>query len=214
MNLTLGEYKLKTLFIPSVKTNCYLLSKNGEAILVDAAGDGKYILDYVDKNHIKINAILITHGHYDHIEALDLLIEKFQDAKVYAASNERQIIEDMNANLMDHELKTKTKNYIKYIEDGNCIHSLGLDIKIIITPGHTIGSSCYYIDSLKILFSGDTLFRDTYGRYDLPTGNAKLIKESILTKLFTLDSDIRVFSGHGFNTTIGYEIKNNEINFL
>ena len=213
MNSNLGDYKLKTLFIPSVKTNCYLLIKKDEAILVDAAGDGEYIFNYLNKNSIKIKSILITHGHYDHIEALDLLHEKCPDATIYAPQSEKRVIEDKNASLMDHELKNETRSFIKYIEDGSLIHELGLDILMVTTPGHTAGSSCYYISRLKILFSGDTLFRDTYGRYDLPTGDEQLIRESIKTKLFTLDGDTKVFPGHGWDTTIEYEKQNNEINY-
>ena len=94
MNLSLGDYKLKTLFIPSVKTNCYLLIKKDEAILVDAAGDGEYIFNYLNKNSIKIKSILITHGHYDHIEALDLLHERCPDTVIYAPLGEKRVIEE------------------------------------------------------------------------------------------------------------------------
>ena len=156
---------------------------------------------------------MITHGHYDHIEALDLLHEKCPDATIYAPQSEKGVIEDRNINFLNRELKNETRSFIKYIEDGSLIHELGLDILMITTPGHTAGSSCYYISRLKILFSGDTLFRDTYGRYDLPTGDEQLIRESIKTKLFILDGDTKVFPGHGWDTTIEYEKQNNEINY-
>lgn len=211
MNLTLGDYKLKTLFIPSVRTNCYLLCKENEAILVDAAGDGEYIFNYLTKNSIKIKSILITHGHYDHIEALDLLHKKFPTAKIYACDAEKEVIEDKTKSLMDHDLDSTTQKAITYITDGTIINTLGLDIKFINTPGHTIGSGCFYIEKLNILFSGDTLFKDTYGRYDLPTGNAKQITESIKSGLMKFNDDLLVFPGHGFKTTIGYERENNEI---
>jgi glyoxylase-like metal-dependent hydrolase (beta-lactamase superfamily II) len=207
----LGNYELKTLIVRHVQTNCYILSLDKDCILVDAAGDGYEILQYIKNNSLNLKTILITHGHYDHIEALDLLHKEFPDVKIYACDAEKEVIEDKTKSLMDHELDSTTQNAITYITDGTIINTLDLDIKFINTPGHTIGSGCFYIEKLNILFSGDTLFKDTYGRYDLPTGDAKQIAKSIAVGLMKFNDDIVVYPGHGFKTTIGHERENNDI---
>ena len=117
----------------------------------------------------------------------------------------------MANNLMDHELKTETKDAINYIKDESVISKLGLDIKLIHTPGHTVGSCCYYIEELNILFSGDTLFCETYGRTDLPTSDTKAIVISVAVRLMKLGDNVEVYPGHGFRTSIGHERKNNEL---
>ena len=209
--LKIGNYELKTLIVKLVQTNCYILSLNKDCILVDAAGDGSEILQYIKSNALNLRAILITHGHYDHIEALDLLHKEFPNVKIYASSAEKEVIEDKTKSLMDHELASATQNAITYIADGTIINALDLDIKFINTPGHTIGSGCFYIEKLNILFSGDTLFKDTYGRYDLPTGSAKQIAKSVAVELMKFNDDLIVYPGHGFKTTIGHEKENNDI---
>ena len=206
-----GEYELNTIIVPIVGTNCYLLSLNNNAILVDAAGDGKYIYDYIMNKHFDITTIFITHGHYDHIEALDFLLEKYPNVKIYANENEKAVIENIDYNLMENSLKETTKKAINYLQDGDIVKVLDLDIKIITTSGHTIGSSCFYIKDLNIMFSGDTLFRETYGRTDLPTGDAKSIAYSVAVKLMEYNDDLLVLPGHGFRTTIGYERTHNDI---
>lgn len=207
----LGNYELKTLIVRLVQTNCYILSLDKDCILVDAAGDGLEILQYIKNNSLNLKTILITHGHYDHIEALDLLHKEFPDVKIYACDAEREVIEDKTKSLMDHELDNATQKAITYITDGTIINTLDLDIKFINTPGHTIGSGCFYIEKLNILFSGDTLFKDTYGRYDLPTGSAEQIAKSIAIELMKFNDDLVVYPGHGFKTTIGHEKENNDI---
>lgn len=209
--MKLGNYDLMTIVVPVMGTNCYFLIKDGNAILIDAAGDGVMLYDYINNNNIKLDAIFLTHGHFDHIEALDLLHEKYENVSIYAFEGEKVVIENMTNNLMDHELKTETKDAINYIKDESVISKLGLDIKLIHTPGHTVGSCCYYIEKLNILFSGDTLFCETYGRTDLPTSDTKAIVRSVAIRLMELDDSVEVYPGHGFRTSIGHERKNNEL---
>lgn len=206
-----GDYILKIIFVPVVNTNCYLLILNNKAILFDAGGNGDEIIKYVKNNNVEISTIFITHGHYDHIEALDNILCYFPNADLYALNDEKIVIEHSENSLMNYELKNTTINKIKYINDNGIISSLNLDIKTISTPGHTIGSCCYYINKYNLLFSGDTLFRNTYGRTDLPTGDFTAITQSIKLKLFELPNETIVYPGHGFSTTIEYEKSHNDI---
>lgn len=207
-----GEYELKIIIVPIMGTNCYFLSRDGKALLVDAAGDGSLILDYLNNKNLKLEAVLVTHGHFDHIEALDMIHEKVPEAKIYMCDKEKVVIDNNDYSLMDHQLKDDTKGAITYLSDGTHISELGLDIELINTPGHTIGSCCYYIKGLNLMFSGDTLFRETYGRTDLPTGNMKDIALSVAVKLMKFNDDLEVYPGHGLRTIIGHERKNNELN--
>ncbi|MBP3201189.1 MAG: MBL fold metallo-hydrolase [Lachnospiraceae bacterium] len=209
--MKVGDYELKTIVIPIMGTNCYFLSKDNNAILVDAGGDGEILYEYIKNNDLHLEAILLTHGHFDHIEALDLLHEKYSDIPIYAFYDEKIVIENMTNSLMEHELKDNTKNSITYLKDNSVLNALNLTIKLISTPGHTVGCCCYYIEELKILFSGDTLFCETYGRTDLPTSDTKAIVRSVAVKLMKLNDDVEVYPGHGFRTSIGHERKNNEL---
>ena len=206
-----GEYEIDTVIVPMMGTNCYFLKHDNKSILIDAAGDGTILYDHIIKKDLQLEAILLTHGHFDHIEALDYLIEKIPSIKIYAYESEKEVIENPDYSLMGHTLKDTTNSAISYIKDGAVLNILGLDIKIINTPGHTIGSSCYYIKDLNVMFSGDTLFRETYGRTDLPTADPKAIVKSVAIKLMEFNDDLLVLPGHGFRTTIGYEREHNEL---
>jgi hydroxyacylglutathione hydrolase len=92
----------------------------------------------------------------------------------------------------------------RYLKDGETVEAAGLSCRVIATPGHTVGSCCYYFEKEKILIGGDTLFRDSYGRTDLPTGDDSAMSGSV-RKLLTLPDDVTVYTGHGENTTIGHE---------
>ena len=209
--MKLGNYELDTIVVPFMGTNCYFLSLGDRAILIDAAGDGQMLYDYIANHNLKLEAILLTHGHFDHIEALDLLHEKFGSVPIYAFEGEKCVIENMTNSLMEHELKEETRNSITYLKDESIINKLDIAIKLISTPGHTVGCCCYYIEELNILFSGDTLFCETYGRTDLPTSDTKEIVKSVALKLMNLNDNVEVYPGHGFRTSIGHERKNNEL---
>ena len=204
------EYVLHKIVIIDVDTNCYfLVNENSDSILIDAGGNGSEIFEFINEKNINLKCVFLTHGHYDHIDALNNIVLKYNNLKVYVNEKERRVIENTSFNLSKNGLNDETLSKIIYLKDGETIDEIGLKIKNILTPGHTEGSSCYYIEDMKILFSGDTVFRGSYGRYDLPTGNRKEIINSFINKIFVLPNDTAIYPGHGDFTYIEYEKKYN-----
>lgn len=206
-----GNYNVDILITKDMGTNCYFVSLDKKVIMVDAGGDGSKIFNFLNDKDLTLEAMLLTHGHFDHIEALDYLYEKYPNIKIYASKDEKVLIDNLDYSMMKHDLNTNTKNAITYLNDGDKINELDLEIMTISTPGHTIGSCCFYFKDLNVLFSGDTLFYKTFGRTDLPTGDIVALKDSIVNKLLILNDDLLVLPGHGFRTSIGFERLHNPI---
>lgn len=192
--------------------NCYFLinSDNNECVIVDPGAEAAKIKLLVADKGIKPVAILLTHGHYDHIMASKQVSELY-DIDIYAGEKELEVLKSGTYNLSAHFGKMYTVDNAKPLSDGQVITLAGMDIKVIATPGHTIGGVCYYVEAQHFLISGDTLFYGSFGRYDFPTGNVKDLADSIKNKLFTLPEDTICYPGHGSETTIGYEKINNPI---
>lgn len=192
-----------------LENNMYLIldeiSKKG--VLIDATEALPDIIE--EAKGYEIEYILLTHGHFDHILGLNDL-KKSLNAKAVINKNDLIISDNVNefTRLFDQP-GCIPPTYEKFVSDGDEIIVGNLKLKVISTPGHTEGGVCYLIDDK--LFSGDTLFRGSIGRTDLFGGNYKKIVDSVKNKLFKLDSKIVVYPGHGPETTIGYEKKNNEI---
>ena len=192
-------------------------NEKNEGFLVDPGYNvGNILIDHIKKIGVKIVAILITHGHFDHIHALEDVCNEFPNANVYISDDECEFLTNIDLNLSGepelkeqgvHELTYVPKHLIK-VNDGDIIKESGFEIKVIATPFHTKGSVCFYIEKEKALFSGDTLFFTTIGRCDLPTGNMRTI-ESSLAKLKALPDGIKVYPGHGACTRLDREKKYN-----
>lgn len=203
--------KMQNLVLGMVQTNCYLLQNpdTKEMILVDPADQAALIEEKVTAMGGKPVAIFLTHGHFDHIMAAKALRDKYQ-IPVYAQEAEREVLEDSLKNLSGQWSSAPYTIHADHlVKDQEQIQLLGTEIVVLHTPGHTTGSSCYYFPKEKILLSGDTLFAQSVGRTDLPTSNARQIKESIRKLLQVLPADTEVYPGHGEMTTIGYEMRYN-----
>ena len=188
--------------------NTYFIISNGNAIVIDPGSKADDIIKFA--GDIKIKYIFLTHCHYDHINGVEELKEK-TGAEICATEECCENIKNPLINLsgawLDYEIKISSVSHI-LSEEKDFIFD-DIKIKIIKTPGHTNCSACFLAENS--LFSGDTLFLRTTGRWDLPTGNEDILKKSILNKLYALNDDIIVYPGHGDKTTIGYEKK---FNFL
>jgi len=190
--------------------NMYIVGEEGEpCIVVDPGADpNNFIEKYVRKHHNgQIAGFLLTHGHYDHIEGLRLCT---MQAPVYIHLLEEEFLVEPAYNLSLDFLDylyirgLKTKLFI----DNDILNIGNYEIKVIHTPFHTRGSSCFYFEKEHVLFSGDTLFHLSIGRTDLITGSNKTV-ESSLKKLAVLPPETKVYPGHGAATTIGDELRLN-----
>jgi len=193
-----------TLQVGAFGVNCYIVYKTGEAVVIDPGEDYERIVQLALEKGLTIKAVLLTHGHFDHIGAVEKL--RLAGAKVYISREDSEMLNDGNKNVA----------YICGFDfsptRADCFYDDTLDIcsihfEVLKTPGHTPGGVCLLTENL--LFSGDTLFCQSIGRSDFPGGNMAVLKESIKNKLFALPDDTVVYPGHNQPTTIGDEKKYN-----
>ena len=190
-----------------VGSNCYICSYGTKAFVIDPGCDISQIKRYTEQNRLEIEYIFLTHAHYDHVAGLDEVRIENPDAKVYAHPLASEALGDPVSNGSIFFGVSKTFDPADdFFEDGQIIDFYGMDIQIMFTPGHSRGSVCIFFDGN--IFTGDTLFKESIGRSDLPGGDPRELGRS-LKKLFSEREDGRVYPGHGEDTTIGHEKKNN-----
>lgn len=191
-------------------TNTYYVydDETKRGLIVDPADSPDTIIAMADSLPMIPEAILITHGHFDHVLAMNKVREHY-GIKVYAGLTEKQVLHDMAMNLTSSFGMGQIFDADIYLKDGEEFETAGYHIKAIEVPGHTIGGMCYYFDKQGVLFSGDTLFCESVGRSDFPGGSASALCRGIKDKLFILPEHTKVYPGHMDETTIGNEIKYN-----
>ena len=211
----MSDLRIKTCVLGAVSTNCYILYNNAskEAVIVDPGDNAPYVMNMCRELGVTPAAIALTHGHFDHILAVPELCRSFH-IPVYASVGEDAMLADTSLNLSGTCDSEPTSFHAdELLRDGQEFTLLGLTWNVIATPGHTSGSVCYYIPQEGVLLAGDTLFADSYGRTDLPTGSSAQLVASILDKLFALPDDTMVYPGHGESTTIGHEKQYNPVTY-
>lgn len=206
----MSEIKIGRMVLGVCQTNCYFLYRDGEheAIVVDPADKGANIYGALQKNGFRVAGILLTHGHFDHIWGTNKLRE-LSGAPIYAYEEEKVLCEDAVTNVSDQVGRPYTVIPDRYLKDNEEITIAGMTCKLFATPGHTVGSCCYYFEEDGILISGDTLFQESVGRTDLATGSMSALIRSVRERLFVLPDDVKVYPGHGETTDIGHEKKYN-----
>ena len=201
---------IERMVLGMTQTNCYYVYSDGaeECLVFDPAERGAAIFDKIKAKGLRVAAILLTHGHFDHIGGADEL-RSLSGAKIYALKDEQAVLEDprKNATVMVGVPYTLAADI--FVKDAEVLSLAGLDINVIATPGHTIGGACYHFADHGVLFSGDTLFQGSVGRSDLPSGDSDSLVASIRRRLFTLADDTQVYPGHGGATTVGEEKRHN-----
>ncbi len=198
--------------------NAYLVfcEETKIAVAIDVPLESKNIfIDELHKEGLELKYILLTHSHFDHIgNCAELKSET--DAKVYIHPSDAYRLEEPNKHTIITMPDIPGVVDFEYLSDGMNIQIGNETLKVIFTPGHTEGSVCFLNEEEKILFSGDTLFRESVGRCDLPGGDMDTLMNSIKTKLMVLEDDFKVLPGHGPFSTIGMEKLYNQFraNFL
>lgn len=192
------------------QTNCYFLYEEDSkhCIFIDPADHGDVLFQKLKQAGFIVDAILITHGHFDHIWGAQQL-RGLSGAKIYALDKEEELLLDVNKNLSESAGRGCTLKVNEFVHDGQEIELMGQKIKVIATPGHSIGGCCYYFEEAGMLIAGDTLFLESIGRTDFITGSESQLIRSVREKLFLLPDDTKVYPGHGPETTIGHEKKYN-----
>lgn len=202
---------LKEFSASSMDNRNYLIidETTNSAALVDASENTSEISATIDELGAKLEYILLTHGHFDHVLGVNDLKQK-TGAKVLVYADDIFMLDHINDVMRMFGVgQTDVPKYDGSFKDGDLIKIGETAIEVLHTPGHSEGSVSFLVDDK--LFSGDTLFRESVGRTDLPGGSFSKLSTSIKDVLFKLDNETIVYPGHGSNTTIGYEKTNNEI---
>ena len=191
----------------ALSTNSYIISnENNECIVVDPGLDYKKAYEYI-KNKYKVKAILLTHGHFDHIDGL----QYFMNRPIYIHKLEEEFLYDSYLSLYDMIGRSNPFSMgdldIRLVHNGDKINLIGYEFEVIHTPGHTKGSVCYKYS--EGVLTGDTLFCGTCGRTDFPTGNITQIINSLKFLTSNLDGDLICYPGHENYTSILREKNNN-----
>lgn len=204
------ELYLKRIVVGDIGTNCYVAGKadTDGCVIIDPGADADKIASVILADGRKPEAILLTHGHFDHIGGVKELKERM-DIPVVACIDEKNTLIDPDINLSAAFGRAFASDADVWVKDKDVIEYAGLTFVVYQTPGHTIGSVCYYVESEGLLFSGDTLFEGSVGRTDFPTGSSRMLADSIKKKLFLLPDKVDVYTGHGGSTNIGEEKRSN-----
>ncbi len=188
-----------------LQTNSYVVTANDvDCIVVDCC-DADRLSEFFAENNLKCRALLLTHAHFDHCK--DAAVLQKAGAEIYVHGDDVALIDGKGnlAEAMGFEFISFRPDVI--VNDGDILDLYGVRVKVIHTPGHTSGGVCYL--SENFLFSGDTLFKESVGRTDFPTGDRKQLSDSVKEKLFTLNQDYDVLPGHGEPTRLFFERSNN-----
>ena len=179
---------IKTIPVGQLETNCYVVvnEETLACVVIDPGDESNTIMDYIESNHLSCEAIMLTHGHFDHVGAVNEILDQTGCA-LYINPRDAGYEVGMSG------MKFKMPEGGKYYDDGDVIVEAGFEFKVLATPGHTPGSVCLICGGA--LFTGDTLFRGSCGRADLPGGSMREEMRS-LKKICALEGDYEVYPGH------------------
>jgi glyoxylase-like metal-dependent hydrolase (beta-lactamase superfamily II) len=201
--LVLGEYE----------NNCYIVRSSDEAsdcLIIDTGLDVLPLLKFLERGKLTPIAVILTHGHIDHIAGVEVLRKKYPSILIYIHKLDAEMLTNKTSNLSlmaGNPFAARKADY--FLDEGDIIEKAGITLRVIYTPGHTPGGICLYAEKDDIIFVGDTLFAGSVGRTDFPGSSTSQLIEGITKKLLTLPEDTIVYPGHGPETTIGREKADN-----
>ncbi len=205
--------KIDRLTLGAYETNCYVLRNSEDAadcLIIDPGLEADELIDFLKENKLNPTAVVLTHGHIDHIAGLALLRKGFDGIKVFIHEMDAPMLTQPQANLsLLSGIRFRTEPEDVALQEQDIVEQAGVKLVVLHTPGHTPGGICLYSQDDGVAFVGDTLFAGSIGRTDFPGGNTSQLLASVREKLFTLPGDTKAFPGHGPATTIANEKAHN-----
>lgn len=202
----MAPLRVETYIVGQVQTNCYFAINDDtkEVLVIDPGASAEKLAEKIKEQGLKPAAILLTHGHFDHATGAEELAKLLQ-VKIYAEEKEKETLENPQLNLSGWQGSSLVFHADEYLKDEQEIDLAGFHIRVLLTPGHTVGGCCFYFPYQNAIFSGDTLFQTSVGRTDFPKGSMSQLINGIREKLLPLPDETAVYTGHGEMTTIGTE---------
>lgn len=205
--------QIDCLVMGAYETNCYILrsSETAEDCLVIDPGLGPdRLIEYLQEQELNPVAVVLTHGHIDHIAGVAALRERFPDIKVYVHKLDAEMLTEPYANLSAMAGSAFSVEPAEFsLDEQDVIELAGVKLSVLHTPGHTPGGICLYSEEEGVVFSDDVLFAESIGRTDFPNGSMEQLLNSVKEKLFILPDETKVYPGHGPVTTIAHEKAHN-----
>ncbi|MFA5424737.1 MAG: MBL fold metallo-hydrolase [Phycisphaerae bacterium] len=201
------------LVIGLYQTNCYILradNQRKDCVIIDTGLEPDGMLEYLTAKKLIPVAVILTHGHADHIGGIAEIKNKFPQVKIYIHQADAPMLTSPDENLsLLTGCSIQSPPADVQLKDGDAVNEADINLTVLHTPGHTPGGISLYSPDDKALFSGDALFADSVGRSDFPGGDKRLLTKSIRNKLYALPDETIVYPGHGPQTTIGHEKAHN-----
>ena len=208
--MKISDISLRVFVLSEIQENCYVLSdkERDDCVVIDPGINPAEVVDAIKHEEKKLSAILVTHGHYDHISGIPTFKASWRESKIYVGEKDRSKLIDPLANLsFSFGSPFKTSESALGVYDGDVIETAGFTFKVIELPGHSCGHVVYLLETEErpVLFCGDVIFANGIGRTDFPDGEFATLKRNIREKIFTLPDETLLCPGHGPLTTVATE---------